>query len=245
LGAAHIAHGFVAVVAPSSSVKVVAVASRELAKGRRFAERFGINRSYGSYLEPLADPGVDAIYNPLPNGLHAEWSIRAMDAGKHVLCEKPLAARRNGVVLAEGFPYRSQPHMHKLRELVASGEIGKLQLIQASFGFTLSDRSNVRCLCGSRLVGTRGAIQTTFPNNPPLARPVALLIRKRAESNAPYQTIEVPALDGFRAEAEDFAGLVASGGKQWGGTTEEESVDIMITLEAILRSARTDQTVGV
>lgn len=127
MGAAHIAHGFVAGVAPSSSVKVVAVASRELAKSRRFAERFGINRSYGSYLEPLADPGVAAIYNPLPNGLHAEWSIRAMDAGKQVLCEKPLAARRNGVVLAEGFSCRSQPHMHKLRELVASGEIGKLQ----------------------------------------------------------------------------------------------------------------------
>ncbi len=325
LGAAHIAHEFVAGVAPSSTVKVVAVASRELAKGQRFAESFGINRAYGSYLELLADPGVDAIYNPLPNGLHAEWAIRAMDAGKHVLCEKPLAAsaaearsmfaaaRRNGVILAEGFPYRSQPHMHKLCELVASGEIGELQLIQASFGFTLSDRSNVRFdpalaggalldvgtypvslvrfLCGSRavrvsakahwdssgvdrtlvatlehasgllaqvscsfvtglhrhalIVGTRGAIQTTFPNNPPLDRPVALLIRKSAESNAPYQTIEVPALNGFRAEAEDFAGLIASGGKQWGGTTEEESIDIMMTLQAILRSAREERAVEV
>ncbi len=325
LGAAHIAHGFVAGVAPSSRVKVVAVASRELAKGQRFAHTFGISKAYGSYRELLADPTVDAVYNPLPNGLHAEWSIRAMDAGKHVLCEKPLAAsaadarsmfaaaRRNGVVLAEGFPYRSQPHMHKLRELVAGGEIGELQLIQASFGFPLSDRRNVRFdpalaggavldlgtypvslvrfLCGSRavrvsakahwdpsgvdqtlvatlehangllaqvscsfvtglhrqalIVGTRGAIQTTFPNNPTLDRPVALFIRKSADSNAPYQTIEVPALDGFRAEAEDFAGLIASGGKHWGGTTEEESIDIMMTLEAILRSARADQTVGV
>src|SRR5450631_4063283 len=91
LGAANIARMFVAGVAPSKTVNVTAVASRDLAKATRFATDTGIRCVYGSYEELLADPAIDAIYNPLPNSLHAEWSIRATDAGKHVLCEKPLA----------------------------------------------------------------------------------------------------------------------------------------------------------
>ena len=95
--------------------------------------------------ELLADPAIDAVYNPLPNSLHAEWSIRACEAGKHVLCEKPLAvtgsearamfaaARRHGVALVEGFPYRAQPHALKLRELVTGGAIGRVQTMHAAF----------------------------------------------------------------------------------------------------------------
>ena len=94
--------------------------------------------------------------NPLPNSLHAEWSIRAANVGKHVLCEKPLAtsasevramfeaAARNGVYLAEAYPYRAQPQTLKLRELLKENAIGRLQLIQAAFGFPLSDASNIR-----------------------------------------------------------------------------------------------------
>ena len=104
----------------------------------------------------LADPAIDAIYNPLPNSLHAEWSIRALDAGKHVLCEKPLAtsgqearamfdaAKRNDRHLAEAYPYRAQPQTLKLGELLRQNAIGRVQLIQASFGFPLADAANIR-----------------------------------------------------------------------------------------------------
>src|SRR5208282_5636379 len=102
-------------------------------------------------------PAIHAIYIPLPNNLHAKWSIRAVQAGKHVLCEKPLAtctadaeavfaaARRHNVYLVEGYPYRAQPQTLKLRELLARGEIGQIQIIQASFGFPLGDdAANIR-----------------------------------------------------------------------------------------------------
>ena len=91
LGAANIARQFATAVAPSKTVTVAAVASRDPANSQRFARDCGIARALGSYEALLADPEIDAVYVPLPNTLHAEWSIRAMDAGKHVLCEKPLA----------------------------------------------------------------------------------------------------------------------------------------------------------
>jgi D-xylose 1-dehydrogenase (NADP+, D-xylono-1,5-lactone-forming) len=90
LGAANIARQFISAVAPSKLVSVSAVASRDRGKAEAFAKETGVGRALGSYEELLADPAIDAIYNPLPNTLHAEWSIRAADAGKHVLCEKPL-----------------------------------------------------------------------------------------------------------------------------------------------------------
>jgi xylose dehydrogenase (NAD/NADP) len=156
LGAAAIARAFIAGVAPSRTVKVTAVASRDLAKAERFAKDTGIARALGSYEALLADPAIDAVYNPLPNTLHAEWSIRAADAGKHVLCEKPLAmneaeavamfaaARRHKVHLVEAYPYRAQPQTQKLAELVAAGAIGRIRLIRASFGVNFTDPSNIR-----------------------------------------------------------------------------------------------------
>jgi xylose dehydrogenase (NAD/NADP) len=156
LGTANIARAFIKGVQPSSRVTVVGVASRDRTKAERFAAEVGVTRGYNSYEALLADPQVDAIYNPLPNSLHAEWSIRAVDAGKHVLCEKPLAptsaearamfeaAKRNKVHLVEGYPYRAQPQTLKMRELLDAGAIGNVQLIQASFGFTLSDGANIR-----------------------------------------------------------------------------------------------------
>src|SRR5215470_14939249 len=121
LGAAGIARQFVPAQAASRKVKVVAVASRDPAKAQAFAREFGIPRAHGSYEALLADREVDAIYNPLPNSLHAPWSIRAVEAGKHVLCEKPIAvtaaeartmfaaARQRGLTLVEAFPYRAHP----------------------------------------------------------------------------------------------------------------------------------------
>ena len=141
---------------PSRKVVVTAIASRDLEKGQAFARENGIPQVHASYEALLADPAIDAIYNPLPNNLHAEWSIRAAKAGKHVLCEKPLAttavdaramfdaARRGGVYLVEAYPYRAQPQTLKLRELLAGKAIGRLQVVQAAFGFPLTDASNIR-----------------------------------------------------------------------------------------------------
>jgi predicted dehydrogenase len=156
LGAANIARQFVAGVRSSTLVSINAVASRDPLKAAAFAQETGIARSYGSYEELLADPGIDAIYNPLPNGLHAPWSIRAAEAGKHVLCEKPLAvtpvearamfdaAQAHGVVLREAYPYMAQPQTITMRRLLREGAIGTVQFVQASIGFSLPDAPNVR-----------------------------------------------------------------------------------------------------
>jgi len=156
LGAARIAEAFVAAVRGSTALEVTAIASRDADRAARFAQTHGIARALGSYEALLADPAIDAIYNPLPNALHGPWSIRAADAGKHVLCEKPLAATaalaeamfaaaaRNRVVLVEAFPYRAQPHAARLRELVAGGAIGRPTLVHASFGFPLTRLDDVR-----------------------------------------------------------------------------------------------------
>ncbi len=156
LGAARIARLFVDSVRGSRKVAVVAVAAREPARARAFAAELGIARVHATYDALLADPEIEAIYNPLPNNLHAEWSIRAVQARKHVLCEKPLAmsgreatamfaaARTNGVHLVEGYPYRAQPQTIRLRELLAKDTIGKLHLVQAAFGFPLADLANIR-----------------------------------------------------------------------------------------------------
>lgn len=156
LGAAKIARSFISGVQPSGTVVVAAVASRSSDKAETFARETGVPRFYSSYEALLADPEIDAIYIPLPNSLHAQWSIRACEAGKHVLCEKPLctsgaearamfaAARKNRVHLVEGYPYRAQPQTIAVLEMIHAGAIGPLQLIQSSFGFTLAAGPNIR-----------------------------------------------------------------------------------------------------
>ncbi len=156
LGAAKIARLFVDAVRPSSKIVVAAVAAREEARARAFAHELGIPGVHGSYDALLADPAIDAVYVPLPNNLHAAWAIRAAEAGKHVLCEKPLAANaaearaifaaaeRHGVAVVEGYPYRAQPQTIRTREILAAGTIGRVRLVQASFGFPLADAANIR-----------------------------------------------------------------------------------------------------
>jgi len=156
LGTARIARGFVAGVRGSSRVQVVAVASRAADRAAAFAQELGIPRSLASYDELLADGDVDAVYNPLPNGLHARWSIAAARAGKHVLCEKPLAcdepegramfdaAAAAGVELLEAFPYYFQPQTLELLRLVSVGAIGEVRHVQAAFGFVLTNPDDVR-----------------------------------------------------------------------------------------------------
>lgn len=156
LGAARIARQFVLGVAPSETVEVIAVASRDKRKAEEFARELGIRRAVGSYEALLSDPEVDALYVPLPHSLHAEWAVRAAKSGKHVLCEKPLAldgaqahamfaaADEAAVVLVEGYPYMAQPQTVELRSLVGANAIGPLQLIRASFGFSMNRSEDFR-----------------------------------------------------------------------------------------------------
>jgi D-xylose 1-dehydrogenase (NADP+, D-xylono-1,5-lactone-forming) len=137
-------------------VEVVAVASRDLARAEAYAREHGIPRAHGSYDALLADDDVEAVYISLPNSLHVPWSIRALEAGKHVLCEKPLdrrpdeverafdAADRAGRILMEAFMYRHHPQTKRLAELVADGAIGELRLVRSAFSFTVEDDANVR-----------------------------------------------------------------------------------------------------
>ena len=127
--------------------QLLAVASRSQDKADEYARKHKVKRAYGSYADLLADPEIDVIYNPLPNHLHAEWTIKAIQAGKHVLCEKPLAlslaevdamsaaAERSGKVIAEAFMYRSHPQTLKTREIVADGRLGKIKMVRGSFTF--------------------------------------------------------------------------------------------------------------
>jgi predicted dehydrogenase len=136
--------------------EIVAIGSRDGEMARRAADRLAIPRAHGSYEALLADPDVDAVYIPLPNHLHREWAIAAAQAGKHVLCEKPLAltaadaevmieaADAAGVHLMEAFMYRHHPSWVAARELVASGRIGTLTAIQSWFGFHNDDPANIR-----------------------------------------------------------------------------------------------------
>jgi predicted dehydrogenase len=157
LGCANIAKQFARDVADSLLVTMQAVASRDLSKAQHFAQTFGIAHAHGSYEALLADTTLDAIYIPLPNSMHAEWAIRAMQAGKHVLCEKPLAlsleevtrmfdmARQQGVMLLESYPYWFQPQTRDLLACLNSDKIGEVRSMQASFGFTLGNPdTNIR-----------------------------------------------------------------------------------------------------
>jgi len=157
LGAAAIVP--VALMGPARSipeVQVTAIAARDPQRARSFARRYKIPRVHQTYADLLQDPEIDAIYNPLPNGLHAEWTIRALQAGKHVLCEKPMAsnareaeemakaAHETGLILSEAFAYRYHPLTARVKEIIASGELGKVKHIDAQFCFLLPLPNNIR-----------------------------------------------------------------------------------------------------
>ena len=325
LGAANIARYFIKDVRASRKVSVEAVASRNLERGKAFAAENGVPRVVPTYEALLADPAIDAIYNPLPNSLHAEWTIRATDAGKHVLCEKPIAgsatearamfeaARRNNVYVVEAYPYRAQPQTIKLRELLDAKAIGRLQLVYASFCFAMSNASNIRLdpalaggslmdagsypislarmIAGERpvrvhamarmaetgvdrtvvgslefasgllaqiscsfatvryrqahIVGDAGLIETTYHNDTSATQPPIVNIRRGIGYDAPHESIETAAIGGFLAEAEAFQDLVHGGWDRWPGATPEESIDIMLTLDAVAASIRSGMPVAV
>ncbi len=180
LSTAHINRLLIPGAHASDRVELIAVASREQSKANAYAREWGIERAYGSYEALLEDPDVEAVYISLPNTMHIEWSIKALEAGKHVLCEKPMsrhatdveqafdAAERNGRLLTEAFMYRHNPQTKRLVELVAEGAIGELRVVRSAFSYSLYDADNIRlradveggslmdvgcyCVSGSRLL---------------------------------------------------------------------------------------------
>ncbi len=180
ISTAHINRLVLAGARESDRVEMVGVASRDQVRAEAYAREHGIERAYGSYEALLEDPDIEAVYISLPNSLHVEWSVRSLEAGKHVLCEKPLdrrpeeverafdAAERSGRILMEAFMYRHNPQTARLTKLVAEGAIGTLRSIRAAFSFSLDEVENVRlaadldggalmdvgcyCVSGSRLV---------------------------------------------------------------------------------------------
>ncbi|MGB2874779.1 MAG: Gfo/Idh/MocA family oxidoreductase [Gaiellaceae bacterium] len=150
LSTARINRPIIEAARESNRVDVIAVASRDAARAEAYAREHGIDRSYGSYEALLEDPDVEAVYISLPNSLHVDWTLRALDAGKHVLCEKPFSrhpdqveeafdrAESTGLVLSEGFMWRHHPQANRLAELVSEGAIGRLRLVRAAFSFPLA-----------------------------------------------------------------------------------------------------------
>jgi len=140
----------------SPKVELVGVASRTQERAEQYASWWEIPRAYGSYEALLADDDIDAVYISLPNTLHCEWSVKALEAGKHVLCEKPLSrhpdevaaafdvADRTGRLLTEAFMWRHNPQTARLKELVDQGAIGELRLVRSTFSYSLYDESNIR-----------------------------------------------------------------------------------------------------
>jgi D-xylose 1-dehydrogenase (NADP+, D-xylono-1,5-lactone-forming) len=140
----------------SPKVDLIAVASRDQAHADVYAKRWEIERAYGSYEALLADPEIEAVYISLPNTMHCDWSVKALEAGKHVLCEKPLsrhtdeveaafdAAARTSLSLSEAFMYRHNPQTSRAKELVDGGAIGELRLVRSAFSYSLYDKGNIR-----------------------------------------------------------------------------------------------------
>jgi predicted dehydrogenase len=180
ISTARINSKFIAGARQSSALEILAVASRQRESAARYAADNGIERAYGGYDALLADPDVDAVYISLPNSMHVEWSVKALEAGKHVLCEKPMGRRaadvqrafdvadREGRLLMEAFMYRHNPQTHLLVQLVRDGAVGRVRLIRSAFSFAEADPANVRlttaldggalmdvgcyCVSGSRLI---------------------------------------------------------------------------------------------
>ena len=157
LGAARIAPS--AVIKPARNVsgaQIGAVAARDRTRAEEYAKKHGIAKVHDSYTALIADPDIDAIYNPLPNGLHAEWTIAALEAGKHVLCEKPFTANakeaeavaavatRTGLVVMEAFHYRYHPLAQRMRDIVDGGELGTIRRVETSLCFPLPKFSDIR-----------------------------------------------------------------------------------------------------
>jgi len=156
LSTANIGRRLIPAIHNSTNGVVAAVASRNLERAKTFAEEQNIPTVYGSYEELLADDSIDAIYNPLPNQMHAEWSVKCAEVGKATLCEKPLASNadeaqmmvdtfaQHNVLFAEAFMYRFHPQSQRVQQMIQDGAIGDVRVLNASFTFPISDEENIR-----------------------------------------------------------------------------------------------------
>jgi predicted dehydrogenase len=177
LSTANINKALIGPLQQSARSELAGVASRSLERAQAYADQHAIPQAYGSYEALLADPAIDAIYLSLPNALHAEWAIKAMQAGKHVLCEKPLvvsldefdrvaaAARTSGVTLFEAFMYLHHPQTRHALEMVQSGRLGKLQLINSWFNFYLPPERSTNVRLSSDLTGGSAWDVGVYPNS--------------------------------------------------------------------------------
>jgi xylose dehydrogenase (NAD/NADP) len=156
LSTAHINRSLIPPLRESKRNRLVAIASRDKQKAAAYASEWKIPKAFGAYEELLSDPEIDVVYNPLPNSLHAAWTVKALEAGKHVLCEKPLAttlddidaitaaASKTGKVVAEAFMYRHHPQTLKVKELVKEGAVGKVVMMRGVFTFSLTNLRDIR-----------------------------------------------------------------------------------------------------
>jgi predicted dehydrogenase len=175
--------------------RVAAIASRDLSRAKAAAAELGIGKAYGSYEELLADPDIDAVYNPLPNNLHVPWTVAAARAGKHVLCEKPIAmnaaeaaelkAVAGRVHVMEAFMVRFHPQWLRARELVRQGTIGELRAVQVFFAYDNRDPANIRNMMetgggGIMDIGCYGIVSGRFSFEAEPSRVVALVDRDSA-----------------------------------------------------------------
>jgi predicted dehydrogenase len=160
LGSARIVRKTIPALQETINGEVVGIASRTEEKAKKYADKHGIPQAFGSYEALLASPDIDAVYIPLPNALHLEWILKSLDAGKHVLCEKPLAmttaeceeialkADETGLKVLEGFMYRFHPRFEKLQELLAAHAVGKLTFIHVGHSFEVGGDDNIRWYTG-------------------------------------------------------------------------------------------------
>ena len=212
LGAARIAPA--ALIKPArrvDEIEVAAVAARDRTKAEAFARKHGIPTVHDSYEAMLADPSIDAIYNPLPNGLHGRWTIAALEAGKHVLCEKPFTANaeeaeavaavgaRTGLTLMEAFHYRYHPLAARMAEIMASGELGTLRHVEAHICFPLPKFSDIRynlALAGGAMMDA-GCYATSMVRllggEEPTVRSARALVHGKDVDRAMHAALEFPA----------------------------------------------------
>ncbi|MEM6646445.1 MAG: Gfo/Idh/MocA family oxidoreductase [Bacteroidota bacterium] len=156
LSTARINRSLIPAIRASGRSRLIGVASRSTERAQAYAEDWGIEQSYGSYAAMLADPNIHVVYNALPNHLHVEWTIKAVEAGKHVLCEKPIAltpadvtaiadaAKSHGRIVTEGFMYRHHARTKHVQRLLAEGILGELVLVKGAFTFTIADVHKIR-----------------------------------------------------------------------------------------------------
>ena len=177
LSTARINRALLDPIRQASRSELAAVASRDINKAQTYATENGIPKAYGSYEEMLADPEIDVIYNSLPNSLHCEWTVKAAEAGKHVLCEKPLvttlteldqieaAAKANNVTIFEAFMYLHHPQTLKVKEIIGTGQLGELRLINSWFNFYLPPENSVNIRLNPNLAGGSLWDVGVYPNS--------------------------------------------------------------------------------